>query len=361
MKIVPVKDRDGLLEFIEVPWMVRRDDPQWVPPLREQTFLELSGQSGFARYGRSQLFLCEADGRIAGRIAGLVNPRLTDRSGHVLGQLGYFECVDDSAVAGALIDAGAEWLKAQQARDVIAPMNGGAHRTHRFLTRGFESDPYLFEPRNPPYYPALFERSGFTPTHRWYGYELSREQAADRLAQFERVLARRPPPGVTEELRTDRADELILRVHRLLDRCWEGHVGYAPLDIDEFAEVFRGPLSIMGPGHVSAFVRNGEDAGLTFIYPDYAAEMQALDGRAAGWGQWLGTSRPSRIVLHTAALVPDVRQSPAAMAQVAWSLRRAVSDGFERVVIALAVEGFLRRIGELTREYTLFGRTLDWN
>ena len=190
---------------------------------------------------------------------------------------------------------------------------------------------------------------------------MSRDQAAARLAQFERVLARRPPPGVVEELRTDRADALIPRIHRLLDRCWDGHVGYAPLDIDEFAEVFRGALSIMGPRHVGAFVRNGEDAGLTFIYPDYASEMRALDGRAAGWGQWLGTSRPDRIVLHTAALVPDARQSSAAMAQVAWALHRAVSEGFERVAIALVVEGFLRRIGELTREYTLFGRTVDWN
>ena len=127
MKIVPVMDREELLQFIEVPWTIRRDDPRWVPPLREQVFHELSDQSAFARYGRAQLFLCEVDGRIAGRIASLVNPRLTDRSGRVLGQLGYFECVDDPAVAAALIGAGAAWLKAQQARDVIAPMNGGAH------------------------------------------------------------------------------------------------------------------------------------------------------------------------------------------------------------------------------------------
>ena len=265
MKIVPVSGAGGLAEFIEVPWMVRSADPLWVPPLREQVFHELSGASGFARYGRAQLFLCEADGRIAGRIAGLVNPRLKDRNGHVLGQLGYFECIDDAAVAAALIDAGEEWLRAQDAREVIAPMNGGAHRTHRFLTRGFEREPYLFEPRNPPYYPALFERSGFTPAHKWYGYELSREQAAARLAQLERVLARRPPPGVVEELRTDQAEETITRVHRLLDRCWDGHVGYASLDIDEFAEVFRGALSIMGPGHAGAFVRNGQDAGLSLV------------------------------------------------------------------------------------------------
>ena len=81
MKIVPVSDGNGLTEFIEFPWTIYAGDPMWVPPLREQVFCELSGASAFSRYGRNQLFVCEADGRIAGRIAALVNPRLVDRSG----------------------------------------------------------------------------------------------------------------------------------------------------------------------------------------------------------------------------------------------------------------------------------------
>ena len=284
MKILPISDRDGLAEFVEFPWTVHRGDRMWIPPLREQVFHELSDSCAFARYGRWQLYVCEADGQIAGRVAALVNPRLVDRGGRMVGQLGYFECIDNPPVAAALIEAGLNWLSAQGSREVVAPMNGGAHRTHRFLTRGFDREPYLFEPRNPPYYPTLFERCGFAAINRWYGYELSRQQAADRLRQFDRALARRPPPGRIEEMQTGRPEETIARVHRLLDRCWSGHVGYASLDIDEFAEVFGGALAIMGPGHVSAFVRserNEEDAGVAFILPDYAAEMRALDGRAA--------------------------------------------------------------------------------
>ena len=360
MKIVPVSGRDGLAEFVEFPWTVHRADRMWIPPLREQVFHELSGACAFARYGRMQLYLCEADGQVAGRIAALVNPRLVDRDGRLIGQLGYFESIDDPAVASALIETGLTWLRAQGVRDVVAPMNGGAHRAHRFLTRGFDREPYLFEPRNPPYYPTLFERSGFAAINRWYGYELSRQQAADRLNQFDRVLARRPPPGRIEEMRTGQAQETIARVHRLLDRCWTGHVGYASLAIEEFVEVFGGALAIMGPGHVSAFVRNEneEDTGVAFILPDYAAEMRALGGRAAGWAHWLGTSRPTRIVLHTAALVPEIRHTSAAMAQIAWGLRRALKDGFDDVVCALVVEGFLQRIGEQTREHTLYARQL---
>ena len=358
IRIVGLGDDRRLAEFVECSWTVNSRDPLWVPPLRERVVYELSGRSAFSRYGRFQLFLCEADGRIAGRIAALVNPRLLDSGGRALGQLGYFECVDEPEVASALIGAGIDWLQAQQLHQVVAPMNGGAHRAHRFLTRGFDQAPFLFEPRNPPYYPALFERCGFEPISRWFSYDLSRQQAADRLQKLNRVLARRPAPGRIEELQTGQSPETIVRLHRLLDRCWSGHMGYASIELDEFAEVFGGALAIMGPGHVSAFAQDDEDVGFAFVYPDYAQEMRALDGHADGWGRWLGKSRATRIVVSTSALFPEARRSSSAMAQVAWGLQHAIAGGFNDAVVALVVEGWLSRIGEQTRDYALYARSL---
>ena len=358
LRIVPIHHADGLTEFIETPWTVHREDPLWIPPLREQVFHELSDRSAFSRYGRFQLFICEVEGKVAGRIAALVNPKLTDRNGNVLGQLGYFECINDVAVARALIDAGLDWLRSQGAHEVLAPMNGGAHRSHRFLTQGFETAPYLFEPRNPKYYPRFFEQCGFTSAYRWFGYELTVQQAAQRLRQLDRVLERRPPPGELRNLEVGRTEEVIHRIHRLLDGCWEGHVGYAPLEVEEFSEVFRGGLSIMRTGNVSVLVRDNRDLGFGLKYPDYATDVRALGGRASDWGRWLGVSRPKRLVLHTAALLPEARGSSAAMAVLAWSLRHAVNAGFEDVVIALVVEGFLEKVGKRTREYTLYSRSL---
>jgi hypothetical protein len=359
MRIVPVHHADGLSEFIETPWTVHREDPLWIPPLREQVFYELSNHSAFSRYGRFQLFMCEVDGKVVGRIAALVNPRLTDRSGNVLGQLGYFECVKDVAVARALIDAGQDWLRSQGAHEVLAPMNGGAHRAHRFLTQGFDTAPYLFEPRNPQYYPRFFEQCGFISAYRWFGYELSVQEAAQHVRNLDRLLARRPPLGELRNVEVGRPEEVIHRIHGLLDGCWEGHVGYAPLELEEFAEVFRGGLSITTTGNVSVLVHGDRDLGFGLTYPDYAIDVRALGGRAADWGKWLGVSRPKRLVLHTAAFLPEARHHSGAMAVLAWGLHHAINGGFEDVVIALVVEGFLGKVGKRTREYSLYSRSLS--
>jgi hypothetical protein len=114
----------------------------------------------------------------------------------------------------------------------------------------------------------------------------------------------------------------------------------------------------MDPGHVSVSVQDGHDVGFAFVYPDYAADMRALDGHAGGWGRWLGTSRATRIVVSTSALVPEARRSSMAMAQVAWGLRHAIAGGYTDVVVALVREGWISRIGEQTKEYTLYARAI---
>jgi hypothetical protein len=216
----------------------------------------------------------------------------------------------------------------------------------------------MFEPRNPPYYPGLFEQCGFSPVHHWSTYELDSPTAARRLEQFEKMLRRRPAPPI-EELSPAQAEETIQRIHRLLDACWGGHLGYAPLDLDEFAEVFHGALSIMDPGGVSVLVQDGRDSGYTLTYSDYADEMRSLGGHVAGWGKWMNGPRPKRIVLHTAALTPEARNTSAVLAQVASTFRQGVARGFDNLIVALAIDGFLGRIGERTREYAMYARSLS--
>jgi GNAT superfamily N-acetyltransferase len=281
-----------------------------------------------------------------------------------LGQLGYFECEDDASVAGALLDAGAAWLRAQGAREIVGPINGGAHRAHRLMTRGFEREPFLFEPRNPPFYVGLWESHGFRPVHTWRSYEVSREQLAPLEALIRRGADRDRASGSHEGVELDpRGDArgVLARIHPLLDRAWAGHTGYSSLDPDELAETFGGLLTLMD-GHCAGVARHasGHDDGFAFMYPDYVAEVRALAGDATRWGSWLGGAIPPRLVLHTVAVVPEARRTGAPFTLMEYGLRYFLSGGFRELVVALVTEEFrlFERVTEATREYALFGRAL---
>jgi hypothetical protein len=106
VKIIAV-EADGLGEFIELGYRLHEADPRWVPSLRQQLQLELSGTSELASYAQQRLFVCEEGGQIVGRVAAIVNPRVKSAAGTPIGQLGYFECVDDVGIAAAASAAAA--------------------------------------------------------------------------------------------------------------------------------------------------------------------------------------------------------------------------------------------------------------
>jgi GNAT superfamily N-acetyltransferase len=351
--------------FIELAWQLNAHDPSWIPPMRARLQQELTGADAFGRYGRLRLFGCESDGRLVGRLAAIVNPRLVDPRGHPVGQVGYFEAINDSAVASALFDAAFEWLRAAGARQVWGPMNGGPHRTHRFITDGFDRTPFLFEPRNPPYYPHLFEASGFSRLSAWYSIDVTSDNLRQALASQPMLRVRNQTHRRFEVERIDTSDApaVLRRLHALLDAMWTGHVGYTSLDFAEFVEVFAPGLSLMTTGdmHIAIDRASGRDVGCVFSYPDYAAEVRGLAGDASAWAQWLQSgARPRRLVLHTVGMAPDVRRTGLASALVRSVFEHCV-EGYEEGVIAIVVEDLaaLQKVGPPTRRYALFGRLLD--
>lgn len=361
---VIVRDPD-LDAFLELSWQLHAQDPSWIPPMRARLRQELTGADAFGRYGRLRLFGCESDGRLAGRLAAIVNPRLVDSSGHPVGQVGYFEAINDSRVSSALFAAAFEWLRAAGAQQVWGPMNGGPHRTHRLITEGFDRTPFLFEPRNPPYYPQLFAAAGFSPLQTWFSVDVSSDQLRQALAGRAMLRVRTATHQRFAFERVNLADHpaVLQRLHALLDAMWTGHVGYTPLDFAEFAEVFAPALVLMSAGdiHIATDRDTGRDVGCVFSYPDYAADVRALDGDATSWGRWLQSgARPRRLVLHTVGMAPSVRGTGLTSALIRAVFEHCVEE-YDEGVMAIVVDDLaaLQKIAPPTRRYALFGRRLD--
>lgn len=350
--------------FLSLPAKLYGGEPWFVPPLRDVIHREILGGDEFGRYGILHPFVCERDGEVLGRACAIVNPRFVDEAGKVIGQMGYYECIDDMTVAQALFDEAAAWLRGRGAERIVGPMNGGAHRTHRLMTQGFDRDAFLFEPRNPRYYPTQFAALGFVPTEHWHSYELPRqvfELARDRFAPL-RDKAERASGYRVVVVDPAEPAPLLQRVYVLLDKVWAGHVGYASLSFEEFVEAFGGVLSLMTIDDIGFVIdENGADKGLAFSYPDYVEAVRAIAGDVSKWPEVRASGVPERIVLHTTAFLPEARAKGASASTIHERFLRALRSGAERIVIALVTEEWAKAFAKTlppTREYVLYGRSL---
>jgi hypothetical protein len=359
MRVIPV-GLDRLPEFIDFAWEVNRGDPCWIPPLRASLERALSGADAFGRYAQQQMFACEQGGRFVARLVAIFNPHLRDSEGAVIGQLGYFEADNDARAVGELFEHAAAWLRARGARRVLGPINGGAHTPHRLLVAGFHTEPFLFEPRNPPYYPVLFEAHGFRPVHRWCTFEPSEEELGQLERTLDDFLSTRAGAFRIEYPEPRQTRELIARIQPALDRMWAGHTGYAHCDVEELLERNGGLFALMTPGDVRVVVdAEGRDVAFSFGYPDYADEVRQLAGDASGWGSWLGRASARRWVHHTLAVLPEVRDGQVALLLSVDRIRLQRSRGFTRQVGALTNQSWrIYRGYTPTRQYALYGRTI---
>src|SRR5688572_22946195 len=115
-----VKDRKA---FVDLAWAVYRDDPAWVPPLRDEVHALITpGKNPWFEHARARLWLAERDGALIGRISGQVDELVQQHMQPGTGQWGMFEALDAGAAA-ALIATAENWLREQGMTRALGPVS----------------------------------------------------------------------------------------------------------------------------------------------------------------------------------------------------------------------------------------------
>jgi hypothetical protein len=103
IEIVTVASRSELKDFIDLPWTIYAEHPQWVPPLKKEVRRMLdSGTHPFWEFSERILFLARRGKKTVGRIAGIIDRHHNAFHREQMGIWGFFECADDPEAASAL-------------------------------------------------------------------------------------------------------------------------------------------------------------------------------------------------------------------------------------------------------------------
>lgn len=293
--------RDGardLDRFVDFAWEIYRDLPCWVPPLRgEQRKMLTPAGNPFFRHSAAQLFLAERatphGPRVVGRIAAIHFSHHVETWHDGVGFFGFFESVDDAAVASALLDAAAAWLRARGLVRMRGPMSFTINDECGILLDGFERLPVVLMTYNPPYYPALLEAWGLAKCQDLlaYRYDVPPETPA-RLAAVGALAAR---AGVTlRRVDLRRFDAEIDAIHRVHSAAWAENWGAVPLTREEVRHLAKMLLPLVDPELVLIAEHGGEPVGVCVTIPDVNQALWHLrDGRLLpfGWAKLLWQRR----------------------------------------------------------------------
>ena len=271
--------------FLSVPDRVYQNDSNWVPPIRNSIAKELAPDNSFRQYGKLQAFIAVQNETAVGRIVAAVNQRLVDREGAAIGLFGYFECIDDFAIAQALFAAACDWLRAQGMTCVRGPIDLSTHNRCLLLAEGFDSAPLIMMPYNPPYYPQFLEQDGWQKAKDAYAYKLPLDRPLP--TEFEkgyRIASKsgvqfRPlnlkDPGFTADVQA---------IYNLFNQSFANNWSSAPRTLEEFMEEARSLQTLVDPQIFWLAEYEGEMIGLFMALPDYNIALKQVNGKL----NWLG-------------------------------------------------------------------------
>lgn len=119
----PVNTFQEMGHFIDVPWLVYKDDPNWIPPLRLERRFHYSKFNPFFEHAKWKAWVAYKENQAVGRISAQIDFLHRQRYGELTGQFGSLECINDEVVFAALINTAEQWLIEHQAHQITGPFN----------------------------------------------------------------------------------------------------------------------------------------------------------------------------------------------------------------------------------------------
>jgi hypothetical protein len=341
IQVIPVTTAEQDACFLDVPNLVYANDPNWVAPFRSSLVKQLARDPSnpFLSYGNFQAFIAIAGSAdpqsqtqlAVGRIVAAVNQRLIEREEAQIGLFGYFECIDDFAVAEALFTAACDWLREQGMTRVRGPIDLFTHNRCLFLVDGFDSPPTVLMPYNPPYYPQFVERAGWEKAKDAYAYNFPLTQALPDVFAKGHAIATKA--GVTFRPIRTKGDDFIadaISIYQLTTQMFVNNYSSTPRSQEEFLEEAKGFQALIDPDVFPVAEDNGQMVGYWMGLPDYNIALKHINGKLDLWGTlkffWYRRQiDQGRVILF--ASLPEYRSKRVPLALIYLGLQGGLKKG----------------------------------
>jgi GNAT superfamily N-acetyltransferase len=265
---------------VEFPYRLYRDYPHYVPPLRIAVKELLDREKHpFYKDAEAEFFVAKKDGQVAGRVAAILDKAHNRFHQENAGFFGFFECINDQAVADALLQRAKRWVIDRGAKFLRGPVNPSTNYECGTLVEGFDSDPMVMMPYNPEYYPVLLERTGLRKSKDLWAW-LSNANTID-IKKIDRVADKAVSGnGVTvRPIDMKNFDADVENVWNIYNSAWERNWGFIPMSKEEFKLQGKEMKQILKPDLVHIGEVEGRVVGFALALPDINQALKPAQGK----------------------------------------------------------------------------------
>jgi len=343
-KIDP-RSKADVKRYIDLPYPLYRDNPNWVPFLRMDMANMLNAEKHpFYEHSEAEFFIARRDGEDVARLAMLENKPYNKYHSKKQAQFYHFECIEDFEVAEALFARGFEWAGARGLNQVVGPKGFGPFDGYGILVEGFEHRQMMIMMNyNPPYLPVFMEKLGFRKEVDFVSCYLPPEkfQLPERVHRIAERAAKRSGLRVLRFKNKRELKQIGMRVGKVYNDIFINNWEYYPLTEKELDFHINGVLTVAVPNLIKVIVHDEDIVGFLFGFPDVSAAIQRSRGQLFPFGfadLMLELKRANTVSLNGAGMLPAY-QGRGGNALLYSEMQKTIQDsGFQHAELTQVAE-----------------------
>ncbi|MBN8808375.1 MAG: N-acetyltransferase [Sphingomonas sp.] len=302
--IRPIDSKADRKKFVDLPFRLYENDPNWVPPLKGEALgLITPEKNGWYSHAKAQLFLAEEDGRVVGRISAHIDTlALTmpaDKGfGPGVGQWGLMDAERED-IFTALLAAAEGWLRDQGMTRALGPISQSIWEEPGLLIEGYDHPPTIMMGHAKPEYRGWIERAGYEPVKRLQTYDLDVTKEFPPLIGRIVAAGERNPRIRIREVDKSKFDQEAAIILAILNDAWADNWGFVPLTPPEIKDVGVKLKPIVFNDLIRIAELDGKPVAFMITLPDLNEAIKPLNGNLLpfGWAKLLWWLRAPKV--HT--------------------------------------------------------------
>lgn len=290
IEIRKIDTKGGLKKFVKWGIDLYKDNDCFVPPLVMDDVNTLDPKNNPAfDFCESIYFMAYDNGKPVGRIAGIINNVVNEKTGKKTLRFGWVDFIDDPRVSEALFRAVEVWGRSKGMEEIVGPLGFSDMDPEGMLVEGFDQEGTMATIYNYPYYPKHLEAMGFEKEADWVEFRMTvPDGIPERYQRISDIIKRKyelstPKYTSAKKLVKDYGQEIF----QLINEAYSELYGYSPLTPRQINRYISMYIPVLRLDNISLIVdKDKKLIGVGIAMPSMSKALIKCRGRMFPFG-WI--------------------------------------------------------------------------
>lgn len=286
--IKKVSSKKELKTFIRFNYELYKNNPYSVPDLYDDMLNTFSPEKNAAfEFCEADYFLAYKDGKVAGRVAAIINRRANESWNKKEVRFGWIDFIDDEEVSAALLNQVEVWGKERGMEAMVGPLGFTDMDAEGMLVEGYDQLSTMSTIYNYPYYPAHMEKLGFEKEADWVEFKLMvPEKLPEKFVRISEIILQKYNLKIKKLKRSEIKEKNYgQKIFDLINEAYAPLYGYSQMtqrQIDQYIKMYLPLIDLRMVSLVEDENENLVAVGISM--PSLSKALQKAKGKMLPFG-----------------------------------------------------------------------------